>query len=270
MRHEYSRRRRNQQRAEALIDSLTGQEEVDKVDLRRYQAVGNRFQALYRDNVPQVVRRGCDEKSPDGLWKFWTAIGDLFCWIKRGIQKVIKVVKDDITGDWEFFVEIAGKVYKSVLDAVMGAIERLFENDFKRTKQVLHNVKKLYLKHHVDQIGAARVAFRKSIDAAGQKLLEWTGIWDWSSLGMRSSCQRLKLKGAFRWRRLWGASLENSNTEAEQLIKILLNTISAQGKVLSGVYNGLRESVSGFKGMNVWDIIKAIVAILGTGMRSSD
>lgn len=132
------------------------------------------------------------------------AAGDLYRWLKSGVEAAVSVVKDTISDMWHFIATISGQVYRAALDtvdAVIGAVEWVFNavktaiedivrfveflfewDDIRRTKDVMHNVVKQYLQNQVDSLPAAKLAFNNQIAAAEQAVNTWAGISDWSSL----------------------------------------------------------------------------------------
>lgn len=136
-------------------------------------------------------------------------VGDFFAWIGHeivsGIEHVVKFVEDAAGRVWSVIVEVAGKVYQAVLDsaeAIVSAatwlynaintavkdlisfLEFLFDPaDLKRTKEVIKNVVKLFLKYQVDQIKDVRRDFDQRIKAAEAAVNEWAGVGSWSGLG---------------------------------------------------------------------------------------
>ncbi|KAJ5100619.1 gamma-glutamyltranspeptidase periplasmic precursor [Penicillium angulare] len=265
---------------------------------------------FYKARPSRVVRRGPGEKGATNFWNPFTAIGDLFRKAVKAVKKAVSVVWDAAKSAFKFVLEIGETVYNAVLvavDAVVGAVVWLFNaiktvvtaiirfvkflfqwKDIKRTKQVLHNVVKLYLTHQVDQIDTLRTNFRETLDGAADKLRVWGGITDWSSLGdtaksppdstgedptkdhdsssllfanhYRAQSGKVQVKGA----------LPNVTTaEAEDLIDILLRAISEEGEVLSTVYEDLQGLAADFTNLSVGEIIKRIASILGSAIVSS-
>ena len=137
------------------------------------------------------------------------AAGDLFQWLKSGVEAFIEIVKHTATDAWHFVATIAGKAYRAVLDtveAVVGAVEWLFDviktaidkliqfvkflfdwGDIQRTKDVLNSVVKLYMGHQIGQLSAVKAAFDGQIMDVKKSLHQWAGMDDWSSLGDASS-----------------------------------------------------------------------------------
>ncbi|KAF5127094.1 hypothetical protein E5D57_008022 [Metarhizium anisopliae] len=307
-----------------LIDASTPQQDVDsaaKSIAHFKEAYGEvnpparTSRLFYRQEAPRVVRRGRGQKGPDNVWSFWSAVGDVFRAVKnavkKGVEKLIEVIKDAASKTFKFIAKIAGKVYNAVLDAVdaiVGAVVWVFEQiktaveivvrfiqflfrweDIKRTKKALHNIAKLYLKHQVGRIDQARVEFGGHLDAVGDKIRDWAGIKDWSSLGAAAdsppdSSGQDALTGHDSSSLLFANHFSrqakniqvksvlpdvNTHAEAEGLIQVLLDAISDQGEVLSRVYQDLQTLASRFKSLSVGEIIKQIAGILGSALVSS-
>ncbi|KJJ30917.1 hypothetical protein AFLA70_472g000860 [Aspergillus flavus AF70] len=236
------------------------------------------------------------------------AAGDLFRWLKSGIDAVINVIYDAASGAWHFIAKIAGMVYRAVLDtveAVVGAVEWVFNaiktviediirfveflfewDDIRRTKDVMHNVVRLWLRHQVDGIPEAKADFDREITSVEQALNQWTGITDWGSLGPateqtasgsasnpaegQTSGSQL-LAGHFRTHaselRILGDSPPFDATD--NVIDDLLTALSNEGEVLSTTYTQLKELAKDFSSMNVEDVLKRLAGILGDVVLSS-
>ncbi|KAK2608973.1 hypothetical protein QQS21_002453 [Conoideocrella luteorostrata] len=266
---------------------------------------------FYRQSARRVVRRGPGGKTPGSVWNPFTAVGDLFRWLKKSINKIIRVVKDSVTGVIQFIADIAGRVYTATLDAVdavMDAIIWIYNvvktvvmavirfiqflfawKDIKRTKEVLHNVTKTFLKHQIDQIDSARIGFGDAVEAAADHLREWGQVDDWSGLGEAASSppghsggdpSRGHDSGSLLFAKHYKSQVhklevmsalpDQVSSETSSLIQILLEAVSAQGEVLSDIYQQLRGlAAEDFARLNVGDVLKRIAAILGSGMLSS-
>lgn len=132
-------------------------------------------------------------------------IGDLFSWLASGVSHIVHLVEDTVKGVWSFVVEIAGKVYKGIMDcvekvvaavrwlydAIKTAIEDLLKylsflfewKDITRTKEVLKNLVKLYARKQVDQIGDTKARLNTEINKLKKGLNDWAGIKDYKGLG---------------------------------------------------------------------------------------
>lgn len=136
------------------------------------------------------------------------AAGDIFQWLKSGVEYIIDIIKDIATDTWHFIARIAGKVYSAVLDtveAVNGAIEWIFNaikttiedlipfiqflfewNDISRTKHVMANIARLYVQAQVEAIPEARMSFDAGIASLKESLAAWATT-DYSALGDAAS-----------------------------------------------------------------------------------
>ncbi|MES2758538.1 MAG: hypothetical protein V4693_14290 [Pseudomonadota bacterium] len=108
-------------------------------------------------------------------------------------------------GAWEFVVKIGEAVYRCVLatvEAIVSAVRWVFDkivtgvedlveflqylfewDDFKRTKDVIHNVSRLFMSHQVDQIPVVKKKFDDAIESAIKSINHWAGIKDYPGLG---------------------------------------------------------------------------------------
>ena len=236
------------------------------------------------------------------------AAGDIFCWLKSGVSAVINVIKDIASGTWHFFASIAGKVYRAVLatvDAIVGAVEWVFKaiktgvediihfleflfdwDDIRRTKDVMHNVVTLYLQDKVADLGRARIAFDQHISEVEQKLNNWAGITDWSSLGAvaanpAASSTSNPAKGQTSGSQLLASHFRNHASDlsivgneptldvVQNLANDLLTALSNEGAVLSTVYTQLQNLATRFHSMTVGEALKQIAIILVDGVLSS-
>ena len=197
---------------------------------------------------------------------------------EKTYNAVLKAV-DSIVGAivWVF------NAIKTAIEAIIRFLKFLFQwKDIKRTKEVLHNVVMLYLRHQVDGIDTARTAFDYHMDNVADKISEWGGITDWSSLGdtasappdksgkdptsdhdstsllfanhYRGQAEKIQVKSAL-------PELK-SHAEAEELIDVLLGAISEQGEALSDLYEQIQDLATSFKELSVEGIIKRIASIL--------
>ncbi|KAI9046010.1 uncharacterized protein KD926_005956 [Aspergillus affinis] len=236
------------------------------------------------------------------------AAGDLFNWLKSGIEHVIDIIYDAVSDAWHFIATIAGKVYRAVLDtvdAIVGAVEWVFNaiktaiediirfieflfswNDIKRTKNVLHNVVKLYVQNQIDQIPRAKAAFDTYVKEAEETLNKWAGINDWTPIGSAASqpasdSTSNPAKGQTSGSRLLADHFHNqvhhvsilgdlpSADATQNLVDQLLTGLSNEGAVLGQVYNQLRDLASNFGSLSVGEVLKKLAVILADGVLSS-
>jgi hypothetical protein len=134
-----------------------------------------------------------------------SAAGDLFNYMKSGVDYVIHIVKDAAEDVWHFVAEIAGKMYHFVLDAavkVLGALEYIFNaiktfivdlikfllfllewRDFVRTKDVFKKLLVLYFDYLLDGLDTVKTDLNGVITSARNSVDDWAGVKrdDWHS-----------------------------------------------------------------------------------------
>ncbi|KAM4064425.1 gamma-glutamyltranspeptidase periplasmic precursor [Hirsutella rhossiliensis] len=239
------------------------------------------------------------------------SIGNLFRWLRSGVEALVEIIKDALTDAWHFIAKIAGKVYRAVLntvDAVVGAVEWVFHaiktniadlvrfaeflfewDDIRRTKDVLHNIVKLFLGHQIQTgLETAKTCFDHTISEAEKAINNWANIADWPSLGPAASLPA-KSSASSPAKGQTPASLLLSNhfgthvreltivteppavdhMQVGHLIDVLLAALSREGQVLSNVYLRLKELAEVFHTMTVAEAVKAFAATLADGLLSS-
>ena len=229
------------------------------------------------------------------------AAGDLFNWLKTGVQSFIDVVKDAITGAWNFIVKIAGKVYHAILDtaeAVLGALEWVFNqiktgiqdliryieflfewDNIRRTKDIMHNLVKYYLKDMVSGIRTIQSQFDNSITDAQKAVAKWTGIKDWTPLGdgatkpprgnalnptkdQTPSSQMLANHFQNQAQNMTITSELPEVGLVQNLIDDLMNAVASEGEVFQQTFDQLKALASDFMELSLADILKRLAGIL--------
>ncbi|RYP83384.1 hypothetical protein DL770_005404 [Monosporascus sp. CRB-9-2] len=269
-----------------LISSSTSQEDL--------QVVASRITNLedkptHPEVVPATLYRA-SLRYKGILDDIAMAAGDLYQWLKPGVEAVIDIIKDAATDTWHFIAEIAGKVYRAVLDtveAIFGALEWIFNviktaieqliefvkflfawDDIQRTKDVLHNVAKLYLKRQVDGLGEFKTLFDSEIVEVEKALSDWAGLGDWTPLGDVASnppsssatnpandqtASSMSFANHFgkTFSRLAVRESKATADVVQETIDGLLNAVSNEGQVLSEVYTKLQEVATNLASMSV-------------------
>jgi hypothetical protein len=136
-------------------------------------------------------------------------VGDFFAWVGHeivsGVEHIVQFIEDTAKGLWSIVVEIAGQAYHAILDSVEAVVsaatwlfnaiktavkdvisflEFLFDPaDLKRTKEVIKNTAKLFLKHQADQIEVIKGEFDNLIKSAEAAVNNWAGVGSWAGLG---------------------------------------------------------------------------------------
>ncbi|RIW12899.1 hypothetical protein D0X99_17525 [Algoriphagus lacus] len=236
------------------------------------------------------------------------AAGDLFRWLESGVEAIISIVKDAASSVWHFIAEIGGKVYRAILnavDAVVGAVEWVFNaiktaiedlikylsflfewEDIKRTKEVLHNLIKCWLKGEVNGLQTLKTEFDQMINTAEGKINEWAGITDWSPLGDKMSQKPAKStsnpsnnqnSGSLHLTHHFQNNAGNISTIGdspvidllESLINDLLSAIEQEADVLGAAFDQLKKLVNDFSTLTGVQIIQRVIAILVDTLLSS-
>ncbi|KAF4233512.1 hypothetical protein CNMCM8980_010239 [Aspergillus fumigatiaffinis] len=235
--------------------------------------------------------------------------GDVWQWLRNEAKSVGRIVKDTVTGVLHFFAKIGEEVYHTVLDtvhAVVGAAEWVFDklktgaeklinfvemlfqwDDIRRTKDVTHNVVRLWLQDQVDKIPQVRHVLDETIATVEGKMDEWAKIDSWSP-GLGDMAKKpASGSGSNQFKNQTSASsfladkyrdhatqlqiLGDSPTAhvAEELLDELLTAVSNEGHVLGAIFTQLRTLVEQFASLAVEEILKRIAGILVDGILSS-
>lgn len=236
------------------------------------------------------------------------AAGDLFNWLATGVKSIVRVIRDAASAAWHFVAEIAGKVYRAVLDtvdAVVNAVEWLFNaikttiadiiryveflfdwDDIKRTKMVLHNLVKRYLEAQVNGIQAFKGKFDKMIGDIEAELNTWAGVQDWSALG--TAAQDPASRGAVNpmqghtsgslhlchhyhnnARDLSITGPHPSTDIVKSLIDDLFIALEQEGQALSDVFDLLEKLAHDFPKLSLAEILVRLLDILAEGILRS-
>ncbi|GLA06303.1 hypothetical protein AnigIFM60653_006834 [Aspergillus niger] len=134
------------------------------------------------------------------------AFGDLYRWLKNGLQATWDWFWDSVSDAWHLMVKVGDKIYHALLDtaeAIVCAVQWLFDtiktgiteliryveflfewDDIRRTKDVLHNIAKQGLQHFaLDGLNSAKEGFNSSYQTAQNLLSTWAGVANWDDLG---------------------------------------------------------------------------------------
>ncbi|KAK1691104.1 hypothetical protein BDP55DRAFT_627769 [Colletotrichum godetiae] len=238
------------------------------------------------------------------------AAGDLFRWLKSDIENVIDIIKDDASEAWHFVATISGKVYRAALtsvEAVVGAAEWIFNavktgiekltsfveflyswDDIKRTKDVLCNMTKQWLRDQIDYLPTAKTEFDAQIAHAESSIRTWAGIPDLGpSLGDKASKPAAAsatnpTKGHTSGSQMMMTHFKHHSanmtvvgvpptTKKPQsgVIDDLLAALDHEEEALSAVVSQLKDLAKRFSSMTVEEILKDLLGIIAVGVLSS-
>ncbi|KAH7229825.1 hypothetical protein BKA60DRAFT_628384 [Fusarium oxysporum] len=234
------------------------------------------------------------------------AIGDLFNWLKTGVEKVVDFAKETATGLWQFIVSVGSDVYAAVLDtvdAVVGAVEWVFDqiktgvnkvlryleflfdwDDIRRTKQVTHNLVRCHLTEMVSGIKTAKGEFDECMDEAQKAVAEWSGIKDWSGLGDAASkppsgqmVDTTTEKQTPSSQMMMGHLKNQAGqittqgampepSQVQGLVDDMIAALEAEGAVFLRTFEQLQDLAKDFTTLSLAEILKRLVGILVEGV----
>lgn len=209
-------------------------------------------------------------------------------------------------GAWEFVVKIGEAVYRCLLavveeivaavrwvfDKIVAAFEDLAEflqylfewDDFKRTKDVIHNVSRLFMSHQIDQIPVLKKGFDEAIESAIKSINQWAGIKDFPGLGDDGSGRiSSKVKedgpdapGSLLLHHYQGnihAATQSDAAGGVDLSKALLEALETAMKeeklTLDNAFLQLHDLAREAQGMSVVAILQALTGILADAVLRS-
>lgn len=236
------------------------------------------------------------------------AAGDLFRWLESGVASVVHVFQDAISGAWHFLASIAGRGYRAALNsvsAVVGAVQWIFDaiktdikkllqyleflfdwDDIKRTKDIFYSMTSLWMRHQVDGLKSAKIAFDGQVTAVEKSIEAWSGAATWSALGQvatkpaansasnasagqTSGSQMLSTHFKHHAANLTVVGTPPSFDAMQKVVEDLLAALEQEGAVLSVVYGQLRDLAKTFSSKTVSEILQKLAGILATGVLSS-
>ncbi|EXK38599.1 hypothetical protein FOMG_06164 [Fusarium oxysporum f. sp. melonis 26406] len=190
------------------------------------------------------------------------AAGDLFNWLKRGIEKVIEVVKNAATGLWEFTIKIGNNVYHAILDtieAVVRAIEWVFDKIKTGIEKLIRFIKFLF---HIE---TAKDSFDEYMDTSKPPSGKATDPTKHQNSGSQM------IAGHFRNQadRITIQSRMPEASVVQSLVDDMIKAMQSQGMVFTQTYNQLKTLAKDFLDLSLADILKhltdiLIEAVLGT------
>ena len=236
-----------------------------------------------------------------------TDIGDLFSWLESGIEHAVEIVENELTGLWHFIVKVGEEIYHGVMDtveAVIGAVrwvynaikvaikdlikflEFLFEwDDITRTKEVLKNLLKRYLKHEADQIEVVKEKLNEEINQLVKTINGWAGIDGWSGLGeaakKHANASSTPNKNNSAPGNMLSHHLHNNAGQITQNnpppalnpnqspIDTLMTALKQEGKVLDDVFEQLHKLGGDYQNLDLGTILQRIIAIMADGVLES-
>jgi hypothetical protein len=226
----------------------------------------------------------------------WVEIGDLFHWLKSGIDAVINFVEDVATGIWHFVATIAGKVYKAVINAVekvVGAIEWVYNQiktaiedvvkflsflfgwqDILTTHKVMKNVIIQFVNHQVSNLENVKADISSGINFLINKTDKWANIPNFTQPAGSATQSNKPLAGQNSapanlgtHHLQGGASGANSAFSpakiAENIFDDLINAIDQEEETIVNALKAIKtDIIDQFNTLTVTEVIEKIIAIL--------
>jgi hypothetical protein len=239
----------------------------------------------------------------DGLDATLVDVGDLFAWlgheIVTGVDRVVRFIETGVKGIWAIVVEIAGKVYRAVLDtveAIAAAATWLFNAiktsvkdliaflsflfnpaALQRTKDVIKNVVTRFLDYQVNQIGVLRKTIDQTIEGAERAIDGWAGLEPWSGLGSdavasvdsRATSSGPSAPGSMLSHHFQGNAGNWSYTTPVDppgaslaALDALTQALAREGEAVEAMIARLRDLGKDLTSMPLEDVLKKLVAIV--------
>lgn len=236
------------------------------------------------------------------------AAGDLFAWLKTGVDAVINIVYDAAEATWHFTAKIGNEFYRAVLDSVhsvVTAVEWVFQKirtaiddiikyvsvlfeweDIRRTKEVFHNLIKRYLESQIQGIDEVRNTLDNKLDEAMAKVRDWAELPSLSALGetmvspvSRSASDPTQNHTAAS--RHLSHHFENNASKLSVLDEVpapnvpqglvdeLLAALENEGKVLAHGWDELTNLINDFQTLTLEQVLKKLFGILAEAVLGS-
>ncbi|OOG00709.1 hypothetical protein ASPCADRAFT_202544 [Aspergillus carbonarius ITEM 5010] len=243
---------------------------------------------------------------PDAISSSW---GDAWENLKNAGKSVARLVYDTATNSLHILMKIGKQIYHVALDtlnAFVGAaqwavkqinaawdkLKAFFQTlmnwgDVRRTKDVMHNLIRLWLHDQVDKIPRARQALDSTISEVEKQVNDWARVGDWSpglgeeasrsasatgsdpSESLTPSAKLFSDKYRDHARELQVLGASPALDLVENLFLELLTAVSNEGQVLGAVFSQLQDLTKQFHSLSVVEILQKLAAILVDGTLSS-
>jgi hypothetical protein len=260
-------------------------------------STGDLFQHLEAETVARRLRAASQGPGAGGGAAIEITAGESF-W-----QMLVRWFEDA----WEFVVKIGEAIYRCVLrviedvvsairwvfDKIVEAIGDLIEflrflfewDDFRRTKEVVKNVTRLFLDHQCDQLSVVRQDFDATMQTIIDALEHWAGVDALPGLG-DAGTGRIGSQGTANGPNAPGALLSHhfqGNVQdgshigeppvgpptPSNLLEILEQALEAEAHTLGEAGTRLRALVQKAPTMSLIDVLKGLVEIIGSAVLKS-
>ncbi|MXV50306.1 hypothetical protein GS399_04925 [Pedobacter sp. HMF7647] len=224
---------------------------------------------------------------------------DGYNWLKTKWDEVTDFFVDLAEDGYHLLVKLEGKIYKFLIDcasAVVNALEFVFNQikvffedlikylgflfnwgDIVRTHKVLKNVLKLYALNAVANIETTKTQIQNCFNDLDNNINNWAGVpqydqnmGDYTAPDGSDAHQTAQSQ--------WGVHHVKSNSsglttsydkpydQAEDLIDDLLDLVQAEGQVITGVYDKIKDLADNFSSLTAAEVIQRVIDILAVAM----
>jgi len=232
----------------------------------------------------------------DFLDAIWVEAGDLFQWLKSGVEAIVQVIEDAANKVWNFVVKIADTVYACVLDVVekvveavvwvfntiKTAIEDLIKflqflfgwQDILTTHQVMKNVIIQFSQQSIDNLVVYKDGLAEMFQSLQSNINQWAEIPDFNETpasvttsnpplaGQNSSPSNL---GIYHFQ----GNVQNATSAVdppgitEAMFEELISLMKEEGETLVAACHAIKKDIiDQINSLSMSEIIKRFMAIL--------
>ncbi|EME43878.1 hypothetical protein DOTSEDRAFT_53146 [Dothistroma septosporum NZE10] len=242
------------------------------------------------------------EISPGNLFQWGASMAD------NAFDSAIQIVHDAASDTWSFITNIAGQVYSAVLDTVetvvaavewvLNKIETIIDDillflelllswdDITRTKNVMCNLIKLYIKDLVTELPKIQPLLDSKIADLESAINSWSGVKDWPTLGSSgakplgagssSAASNLTAAGHMFVGHFTNNASSMTATSgglgmsvAQTILQDLSTALEQEGQVVEAIAQQVQTLMGQITTMSADDVFKRLIGILADAVLSS-
>lgn len=231
-------------------------------------------------------------------------VGDIFNWLETGIDSIINIVKDDISGIWYFIANIAGQLYHGILDCVekvVGAIEWvynaiktaiedlilflefLFEwKDILATHNVLKNILIQYTQNAINALPVSKSPVTSAFATIQNDINNWVNIPGFTQTPAGTSASSAPVAGnnsaaanlGFHHFQGNSSNITSSFSPPAPTLHVfqdLIDLLVTEENIADEALEAIANLVEQFNNLSITQIIEQLVAILaGTLLNATE
>lgn len=235
-------------------------------------------------------------EASDFLNALWVDAGDLFRWLKSGVEAFVEIIEDAANKVWNFVVTIAGKVYACVLDVVekvveaavwvfnviKTAIEDLIKflqflfgwQDILTTHKVMKNVIIQFSQQSINNLSDYKADLAAMFQSLQSNINQWANIpnFDQTPASVTASNQALGGQNSspanlgihhFQGNASSVSSTIDPGTVSETIFQDLISLMESEGTTLAGACEAIKtDIIDQINSLSMSQIIQKFMAIL--------